>query len=71
MGEEMLKAVEDYRNDVVEKKFPEDSTHTFAIKEEEYQAFIKRVQENTSKVWLDFSPPRLDLTSCSPSFLVQ
>lgn len=49
VGEEMLKAVEDYRNDVVEKKFPEDSTHTFAIKEEEYQAFIKRVQENTSK----------------------
>lgn len=44
VGEEMRKAVEDYRNDVVARKYPEDGTHTFAIKDDEFDAFTKKAQ---------------------------
>jgi hypothetical protein len=45
VGEEMRRAVEDYRNDVVARKYPEDSTHTFAIKDEEFETFTKKAQQ--------------------------
>ena len=45
VGDEMRKAVEDYRNDVVARKYPEDETHTFTIKEEELELFQKRVAQ--------------------------
>jgi len=45
VGDEMRKAVEDYRNDVVAKKYPEDETHTFSIKDEELEQFQKRVAQ--------------------------
>ena len=45
VGEEMRKAVEDYRNEVVARKYPEDNTHTFAIKDEEFEEFAKRVAQ--------------------------
>lgn len=45
VGEEMRKAVEDYRNDVISREYPEENTHTFAIKDEEYEAFIQKAQQ--------------------------
>lgn len=39
----MRRAVEDYRKEVEARVYPEDQTHTFAIKDEEYEAFVKRV----------------------------
>lgn len=45
VGDEMRKAVEDYRNDVLARKYPEENTHTFAIKDEEFEQFTHRVAQ--------------------------
>jgi len=45
VGEEMRKAVEDYRNEVVARKYPEDQTHTFSIKDEEFEAFVNKAEK--------------------------
>jgi len=45
VGDEMRKAVEEYRNDVIAKKYPEDNTHTFAIKDEELELFVQKMAQ--------------------------
>jgi 3-methyl-2-oxobutanoate hydroxymethyltransferase len=45
VGDEMRRAVTDYKNDVLARTFPEDVTHTFPIKDEEFEIFLQKVNE--------------------------
>ncbi|CCC68276.1 hypothetical protein NCAS_0B01920 [Naumovozyma castellii] len=45
LEEKAVKAIEDYRTGVAEKTFPENSIHTFKIKEEQWQDFLKQQED--------------------------